>query len=170
LRRRGKKWESGRANSSSSSAHQVVEITPIGIQTLQWKFYIIWTLFNAAFVPIVYLFYPVRLPLHSPSSILPFSPNPSTPIPTNAQPQETSSRTLEDIDRLFRTHPSLLVCKDPDAISSTRPLAYAEHYTQETRRNSSAVGGNAGAVRERLRGLGLEKVKEGEGWGHVEGV
>ena len=33
----------------------VVEITPIGIQSLQWKFYIIWTVFNAAFVPIVYL-------------------------------------------------------------------------------------------------------------------
>lgn len=34
----------------------VVEITPIGIQNLQWKFYIIWTIFNASFVPIVYLY------------------------------------------------------------------------------------------------------------------
>ena len=33
----------------------VVEITPIGIQSLGWQFYIIWTVFNAAFVPIVYL-------------------------------------------------------------------------------------------------------------------
>lgn len=36
----------------------VVEITPIGIQNLHWKFYVIWTIFNASFVPIVYLFYP----------------------------------------------------------------------------------------------------------------
>lgn len=51
----------------------VVEITPIGIQSLHWKFYIIWTVFNASFIPIVYLFYP-----------------------------ETADRTLEDVDRLFR--------------------------------------------------------------------
>ena len=51
----------------------VVEITPIGIQSLGWKFYIIWTVLNASFVPIVYLFYP-----------------------------ETADRTLEDVDRLFR--------------------------------------------------------------------
>ncbi|KAL9012356.1 MAG: hypothetical protein Q9173_002874 [Seirophora scorigena] len=36
----------------------VVEITPTGIQILHWRFYIISTVFNAAFVPIVYLFYP----------------------------------------------------------------------------------------------------------------
>ena len=36
----------------------VVEITPYGIQSLGWQFYIIWTVFNAAFVPIVYFFYP----------------------------------------------------------------------------------------------------------------
>ena len=36
----------------------VVEITPIGIKSLQWKFYIIWTVFNASFVPLVYFFYP----------------------------------------------------------------------------------------------------------------
>jgi hypothetical protein len=36
----------------------VVEITPKGINSLHWRFYIIWTVFNAIFVPIVYLFYP----------------------------------------------------------------------------------------------------------------
>jgi hypothetical protein len=30
----------------------VVEITPPGIRSLQWKFYIIWTIFNFAFIPI----------------------------------------------------------------------------------------------------------------------
>ncbi|EME89736.1 uncharacterized protein MYCFIDRAFT_71755 [Pseudocercospora fijiensis CIRAD86] len=53
----------------------VVEITPIGIDTLGWKFYIIWTVLNFSFVPIVYLFFP-----------------------------ETAGRTLEDIDEYFRTH------------------------------------------------------------------
>ena len=36
----------------------VVEVTPIGIQNLGWKFWIVWTVLNAAFLPILYLFYP----------------------------------------------------------------------------------------------------------------
>ena len=36
----------------------VVEITPIGIQNLKWKFYIVWTVLNASFVPLMYFFYP----------------------------------------------------------------------------------------------------------------
>ncbi|KAB8295094.1 hypothetical protein EYC80_007032 [Monilinia laxa] len=75
----------------------VVEITPIGIENLGWKFYIIWTIFNACFVPIIYFFYP-----------------------------ETSDRTLEDIDRLFRENTSILVNRDPDAISKKRPARYFE--------------------------------------------
>ena len=90
----------------------VVEITPIGIQSLQWKFYIIWTVFNFSFVPIVYLFYP-----------------------------ETSDRTLEDIDRLFRDNQNILVFTDKDAISSKRPLKYIEHEQREIHRNSSVVSG-----------------------------
>ena len=90
----------------------VVEITPIGIQTLQWKFYIIWTVFNAAFVPIIYLFYP-----------------------------ETADRTLEDVDRLFRENHDILVFKDKDAISPKRPGRYLEYEKTEMRRNSSVVPG-----------------------------
>ncbi|KAK5104894.1 hypothetical protein LTS08_001165 [Lithohypha guttulata] len=51
----------------------VVEITPIGIQSLGWQFYIIWVVFNAAFVPTVYLYYP-----------------------------ETADRTIEDLDAYYR--------------------------------------------------------------------
>lgn len=36
----------------------IVEITPIGIQSLGWKFWIIWTAFNALFLPVIYFFYP----------------------------------------------------------------------------------------------------------------
>ncbi|KAI9687689.1 MAG: hypothetical protein M1820_010377 [Bogoriella megaspora] len=86
----------------------VVEITPIGIQTLQWKFYIIWTVFNFAFIPIVYLFYP-----------------------------ETAGRTLEDLDRYFRDNHNIIVCTDKDAISQKRPIAYVEHEREEVRRTSS---------------------------------
>lgn len=49
------------------------------------------------FVPIVYLFYP-----------------------------ETSDRTLEDIDRLFRENGSVFIFKDKDAISAKRPERYFE--------------------------------------------
>lgn len=89
----------------------VVEITPIGIQSIQWRFYIIWTVFNASFVPLTYLFYP-----------------------------ETAGRTLEDIDRSFRDNQSIWVFRDKDMTSSTRPQKYIEHTERELRRNSSVVG------------------------------
>ncbi|KIW32571.1 uncharacterized protein PV07_04101 [Cladophialophora immunda] len=87
----------------------VVEITPIGIQNLQWKFYIIWTILNASFVPLMYLFYP-----------------------------ETADRSLEDIDDYYRTNPPLLVFRDKDVISSKRPDKYKIKEQEEIRRASSA--------------------------------
>ncbi|KAI0024435.1 general substrate transporter [Xylariomycetidae sp. FL0641] len=87
----------------------VVEITPVGIASLGWRFYIIWTVFNLSFVPVVYLFYP-----------------------------ETAARTLEDIDRFFHEHPDrLLVARLPDATSSARPARYQRHERDLVRRNSS---------------------------------
>ena len=86
----------------------VVEITPIGIASLSWQFYIIWTVFNFAFLPIIYLFYP-----------------------------ETAARTLEDIDRLFRENHDILIFRDKDAISPKRPQAYIDHEHTEVRRASS---------------------------------
>ncbi|KAF7189657.1 Sugar transporter STL1, partial [Pseudocercospora fuligena] len=91
--------------------HQVVEITPIGIDTLGWKFYIIWTVLNFSFVPIVYLFFP-----------------------------ETAGRTLEDIDEYFRTHnqpKDVLVFRDKVATRSSRPLEYIEKEESQVRRHSS---------------------------------
>lgn len=86
----------------------VVEITPIGIQSLHWKFYIIWTLLNASFVPLIYFFYP-----------------------------ETAGRSLEDLDDYYRTDPPLLVFRDRDATSSKRPERYRVREEEELRRNSS---------------------------------
>ena len=39
-------------------ASMVVEITPIGIETLGWQFYIVWTVLNGSFVPFTYFLYP----------------------------------------------------------------------------------------------------------------
>ncbi|KEF59429.1 uncharacterized protein A1O9_04273 [Exophiala aquamarina CBS 119918] len=86
----------------------VVEITPIGIQNLRWKFYIVWTVLNASFIPLMYLFYP-----------------------------ETAGRSLEDIDDYYRTNPPLLVFRDKDVTSSKRPEKYRVREEEEIRRNSS---------------------------------
>ncbi|KAF1344962.1 general substrate transporter [Delphinella strobiligena] len=108
----------------------VVEITQIGIQNLQWKFYIIWTLFNAAFVPIVYFLYP-----------------------------ETADRTLEDLDRYFRQNHNVIVCFDKDAISSRRPMAFVEHEQAEIRRQSSVTGADVDQARAMHRMGQLEKAR-----------
>ncbi|KAF8518116.1 hypothetical protein BU17DRAFT_66556 [Hysterangium stoloniferum] len=49
----------------------VVQITPVAIQNLQWRTYIMFAVFNAAFVPAVYFFYPETAlkPLESINSI-----------------------------------------------------------------------------------------------------
>lgn len=75
----------------------VVEVTPVGIQNLGWKFYIIWTVFNFSFIPVVYFFYP-----------------------------ETANRALEDIDVFFRENHSIFVNGNPEAISVARPARYIE--------------------------------------------
>ncbi|OOF90688.1 hypothetical protein ASPCADRAFT_134979 [Aspergillus carbonarius ITEM 5010] len=73
----------------------VVEITPIGIQNLGWKFYTIWVALNAAMVPVIYVFYP-----------------------------ETAGRSLEDMDDYYRGNPPLLACLDREAISLKRPEGF----------------------------------------------
>lgn len=83
----------------------VVEITPVGIENIGWKFYIIWIVLNAAMIPTVYVFFP-----------------------------ETSGRTLEDIDEYYRGNPPLFACLDKEAISSKRPQrlqARDEHIIRE---------------------------------------
>lgn len=85
----------------------VVEITPIGIQNIGWRFWIVWTVFNAAFLPVIYFLYP-----------------------------ETSNRTLEDLDSYYRTEPSPVVVGDKDATCVKRPLKYIEHEKEEVERNA----------------------------------
>ncbi|KAI0478253.1 general substrate transporter [Xylaria cf. heliscus] len=73
----------------------VVEVTPIGIQKIGWKFYVIWAVVNAVALPIIWAIYP-----------------------------ETSNRTLEDLDAYYRDDPPLLVIKDKDATCMRRPRKF----------------------------------------------
>lgn len=73
----------------------VVEITPIEIETLGWRFYIVWIALNAAMSPAIYIFYP-----------------------------ESAGRCLEDIDDYYRTSPTLFAFLDKEAISSKQPEKY----------------------------------------------
>lgn len=86
----------------------VVEITPPGIASLGWQFYIIWTVFNFSFVPIIYFLYP-----------------------------ETAGRTLEDMDRYFSEDPRVLVCFDREAVRKRRPERFVQREDEDVRRNSS---------------------------------
>jgi Sugar (and other) transporter len=101
----------------------VVEITPIGITNLKWKFYIIWTVFNAAFVPIVYIFFP-----------------------------ETADRSLEDMDRFFQENKSIIVFRDKEATASKRPARYWEIEENEYRRFSAIDPRRASVAAARYRG------------------
>lgn len=73
----------------------VVQITPLGVTNLQWKFYIIWTISNAAMIPVIYLFFP-----------------------------ETADRSLEDVERFFRENHDIFVFRHKDATSVKRPHHY----------------------------------------------
>ncbi|KAI8231394.1 Sugar transporter STL1 [Colletotrichum sp. SAR 10_86] len=83
----------------------IVQITPIGIQNLGWKFWIVFTVLNAAFLPVIYLFYP-----------------------------ETANRTLEDLDEYYRNNPPLIVIGDKDAIGTKRPQKYVDHEEAQVER------------------------------------
>lgn len=81
----------------------VVEITPIGIKTLSWKFYIIWTVLNGSFVPFTYFLYPETAGRTRKSTRWHSSSEGGNRL-TNI--------TVEDIDSYFRDQPSLLVFRD----------------------------------------------------------
>ncbi|KDR72883.1 hypothetical protein GALMADRAFT_252212 [Galerina marginata CBS 339.88] len=80
------------------SNYMVVQITPSGIANLGWRFYLIWVVFNAVFVPLIYLVYP-----------------------------ETANRHLEDIDKLYRENKSMvLVFRNKEAIQVQRPQRFID--------------------------------------------
>lgn len=68
-----------------------------GIQNLGYRFWIIWAVICASFVPITYLFYP-----------------------------ETANRSLEDIDRFFADNRNVFVFNNKVATQLQRPAIYEE--------------------------------------------
>ncbi|KAJ7472045.1 general substrate transporter [Mycena latifolia] len=80
------------------SNYLIVEITPAGIASLGWRFYLIWMFFNALFIPVVWLLYP-----------------------------ETANRHLEDIDHLYRENSTMvLVFRNKEAIQLERPQRFVD--------------------------------------------
>ncbi|CAL5874185.1 uncharacterized protein PFLUO_LOCUS8473 [Penicillium psychrofluorescens] len=77
--------------------YMVAEVTPLGIANLGWRFWVIWAVICASFIPIVYFFYP-----------------------------ETANRSLEDIDKFFETKPGMLVHRNQLALQLQRPAMFAE--------------------------------------------
>ncbi|KAF2460444.1 general substrate transporter [Lineolata rhizophorae] len=118
----------------------VVEITPIGIEDIGWRFYIIWCILNGAFVPTVYFFYP-----------------------------ETADRTLEDLDRFFRENQNVLVFSDKEAIASKRPQRYVEREADEVHRQSSVNPAAAAAAAKRRASRGMSG-RGGRSFGAASGA
>lgn len=69
----------------------IVQLTPLGIHHLRWKFYIIFFILNAVFVPLVYLFYP-----------------------------ETAGKSLEEIDLMFAGNEKRYFVVNVDQIMPSR--------------------------------------------------
>lgn len=82
--------------------YMVVQVTPIGIENLRWRFYLIWLFFLWASIPIIYMFYP-----------------------------ETANRKLEDMDKTFNEGLQAFVFLDKDAVSVRRPQRFVEADLEE---------------------------------------
>ncbi|ROW01306.1 hypothetical protein VMCG_05931 [Cytospora schulzeri] len=78
----------------------VVQFTKVGLENLQWRFFLMFAIMCFAFSPVVYLFYP-----------------------------ETANRTLEDMDQIFIHNPSAFVFKNKAATQSQRPQLFKDAET-----------------------------------------
>ncbi|KAJ5111016.1 hypothetical protein N7532_001551, partial [Penicillium argentinense] len=91
----------------------IVEITPIGNQNIGWRFWIVWSVLSAAFISVIYFFYP-----------------------------ETANCSLEDLNIYYRSNPSPIVTKDLDAVCVQRPMKYIQHEEEEIMKNAKSTGVN----------------------------
>ena len=95
----------------------VVMITPVIINRLQWKAYLIFMCLNFSFVPLVYFCYP-----------------------------ETANLTLEEIDFIFADHTKstikvskeMCAARSGNARGGERRESFVQQYTEEIRRSSKA--------------------------------
>ncbi|KAI1116332.1 putative sugar transporter [Nemania sp. NC0429] len=75
----------------------VVQFTKVGIDNLQWSFFLIFAILCVTFLPVVYCFYP-----------------------------ETAGRKLEDMDEMFVRNPSWFVFGREEMTQTTRPQAFVD--------------------------------------------
>ncbi|KAI8624828.1 putative sugar transporter [Xylariaceae sp. FL1651] len=75
----------------------VVQFTKVGIDNLQWAFFLIFAVLCLSFFPVVYCFYP-----------------------------ETAGRKLEDMDQIFIRNPSWFVFGTKQLTQRTRPQAFVD--------------------------------------------
>lgn len=51
-----------------------------------------------------------------------------------------ANRSLEDIDAYYRTDPSLIVTRDPDATCRRRPQKYIDRENEEIQKSAASKG------------------------------
>lgn len=81
----------------------IVQITPIAIENIGWKTYIVFAILNATWVPIIFFFFP-----------------------------ETKGLELEDVDRLFAGDDIIDSMEDETMRDKAMGLAVVEHVGNET--------------------------------------
>ncbi|RYC90523.1 hypothetical protein BFJ63_vAg6585 [Fusarium oxysporum f. sp. narcissi] len=118
----------------------VVEITPIGIQNLGWRFWIVWTVTNALFLPVIYFLYPETCKFSASSNM-----SKAYLFPAN--------RKLEDMDAYFRESPSVMVIRDNDAIVTKRPGKYIQREQEDIQREEAEDGSPVVGVGPEEKGL-----------------
>lgn len=84
----------------------IVQITPVAIQNLQWRTYIMFAVFNAAFIPAVYFFYP-----------------------------ETALKPLESIDMIFSSPDKNKIGTGEDALSRNKGLSDSDEHLEQKRKS-----------------------------------
>jgi hypothetical protein len=118
----------------------VVEITPIGIQNLGWRFWIVWTVTNALFLPVIYFLYPETCKFSASSNM-----SKAYLFPAN--------RKLEDMDAYFRENPSVMVIRDNDAIVTKRPEKHIQREQEDIQREEAEDGSPVVGVGPEEKGL-----------------
>ncbi|KAI1135589.1 putative sugar transporter [Hypoxylon sp. FL0543] len=83
----------------------VTQFTKVGIDNLQWAFYLIFGAFCFCYFPVVLLFYP-----------------------------ETSNRSLEDMDEMFVRNPSVIVLGKKEMTHQNRPMSFIDAEAQRVAR------------------------------------
>ncbi|KAL5338801.1 hypothetical protein BJX70DRAFT_398360 [Aspergillus crustosus] len=108
--------------------YMVVQGTPIGIQNLQWRFYLIWVFFSFFSIPIIYPFYP-----------------------------ETANRRLEDIDLVFKEWLQTWVFLDKEATQPKRPARFVAMDVQGVEHARAEVKNGLGPEVEQIEGAAPSK-------------